>query len=375
MARILDLAPHSAIYAGRLLAEAGHDVVRVEPPGGDAIRRLPPYLGGQPNIELGAYHQFFNAGKRSFTLDAASSEGLAVFRRLAVTADAIIGPLPPALTPDTLHAEQPHLVIAVLINDDIEEICRYARSGMMALTGQPGRVPMLMGGHVLYAATGLWVGVAMASALLTQQLRGVGQILTVDVQQCIEVFNEQAMSTYATTGRRADRRGHRGAITPVSGAFQASDGWWMLSVPNTAERWYRFLEWVQDPVLAANPSYAQEDGREAAKDVILDRIEKWSMSLKMREAVETAQSQGITSTPVQTPLDLVNDPQLTHRGFLQDVAIPNVGTVAAPAGAIASLLGRPASRAPLLGEHTTALLAELGYDGPERLALFERAVV
>src|SRR5438093_5008724 len=124
MARILDLATHPAIYAGRLLAEAGHDVIRVEHPAGDAIRRMSPYLGDRPDIERGAFHQFFNAGKRSLALDTATSEGLDVFRLLAASADAIIGPLPAALTAESVRADQPRLVIGVVTNDDRPEICQ-----------------------------------------------------------------------------------------------------------------------------------------------------------------------------------------------------------------------------------------------------------
>jgi crotonobetainyl-CoA:carnitine CoA-transferase CaiB-like acyl-CoA transferase len=336
---------------------------------------MSPYLGGTPDLESGSYHQFFNAGKRSLALDLATAEGLDVFRRLAATANAIIGTLPAPLDPESLHADYPQAVIGLLANDESPEICQYARSGMLALTGQPGQTPMLLGGHVVYAVTGLWVGVAIASALLVQDLTGVGQVVTVDVQQCLEVINEQAIGAYASSGRRTNRRGPRGAITAVSGAFECADGWWMLSVPSGAERWSRFLEWVQDPVLAADPNLAYEEHREAAKDLILDRIERWSLTLKKIEAVDEAQKQHITSTPVSTPVDLADDPQLIHRGFLRDVELPGFGTVPFSAGAIASVLRRPIAPAPSLGQHTTELLTELGYGDAERIALFERGVI
>src|SRR5204862_3404667 len=172
--------------AGRLLAEAGHDVIRLEHPAGDDIRRMAPYLGESPHIERGAFHQFFNAGKRSVALDTSTLDGLDVFRRLAATADAVIGSLPSTVTAEGLHADYPHLIVGVLANDDVPEIAQYARSGMLALTGQPGRTPQLLGGHVIYAATGVWVGVAIASALLVQDLTGAGQVVTVDVQECLE---------------------------------------------------------------------------------------------------------------------------------------------------------------------------------------------
>jgi CoA:oxalate CoA-transferase len=375
MARILDLAPHAAIYAGRLLAEAGHEVIRVEQPGGDEIRRLAPYLGGAPSIENGAYHQFFNVGKRSLTLDLEMAEGQEVLRRLLVTADAVIGRLPAPMTPAQLHADFPRLVIATLTNDDAPEIIQYARSGMLALTGQPGQTPMLLGGHVLYAATGVWVGTAVASALLVQELTGAGQVVSIDIQQCLDVFNEQAIGAYAVDGRRTDRRGQRGAITPVSGAFEASDGWWMLSVPSGAERWARFLEWMQDPVLAADPLLAEDEHRNAAKDMVLDRIEQWSLSLKKIDAVDRAQKQGITSTPVSPPSELADDPQLIHRGFMREQSLPGFGDVRVPAGAIASLFKRPISPAPRLGQDTMGILSELGYDDADRVGLFERGVI
>ena len=69
MARVLDLTRQAAVYATRLLAEQGHEVIRVEAPAGDAVRRLGPFLGDVPDLEDGAYHQFFNAGKRSLALD------------------------------------------------------------------------------------------------------------------------------------------------------------------------------------------------------------------------------------------------------------------------------------------------------------------
>jgi CoA:oxalate CoA-transferase len=375
MSRILDLASHQTIYAGRMLAEAGHDVIRVEDPAGDAIRRMTPSLSGKSDVEYGAYHQFFNMGKRSLALDTSTPEGLDVFRRLTATADAIIGDLPAPLELEAFHAEHPRLVLTRFLDDEEPEICRYARSGMLALPGQPGGTPMLMGGHVIYAATGLWVGMAVISALMVQDLTGAGQIVEVDLQAGLEIFNEQAVQNWVRDGRRTTRRGGRGAITPVSGAFKASDGWWMISVPNGAERWSRFLDWVQDPVLAADPSLAEEEGRTAARDMILDRLERWSLTLKKSDAVDRAQGQGITSTPVEAPKDLADDPQLVHRGYLRTVDLPGLGTTQVPAGAIASVFGRPIGPAPSLGQHSAELLIELGYTDAERTMLFERGVI
>src|SRR6185503_18269384 len=75
MARVLDLTSAVGAYATRLLAELGHDVVRIEPPDGDELRRLAPHLDGAPRAEASAFHQFLNAGKRSFAADLATETG------------------------------------------------------------------------------------------------------------------------------------------------------------------------------------------------------------------------------------------------------------------------------------------------------------
>jgi crotonobetainyl-CoA:carnitine CoA-transferase CaiB-like acyl-CoA transferase len=94
LGRVLDLSRQAGVYATRLLAEQGHDVIRIESPHGDAVRRQGPFLGGAPDLEDGAYHQFFNAGKRSLALDVTTAAGREAFARLARTADTIVASLP-----------------------------------------------------------------------------------------------------------------------------------------------------------------------------------------------------------------------------------------------------------------------------------------
>src|SRR5579871_2154625 len=125
MGRILDLATHPAIYAGRLLAECGHDVIRVEAPAGDHIRRLGPYLGNAPGLERGAYHQFFNAGKRSLTLDLDAADGMEILDRLVATADAVIGSATLLHDPLRWRAANPRLIVTVVDGDEEPELSRY----------------------------------------------------------------------------------------------------------------------------------------------------------------------------------------------------------------------------------------------------------
>ncbi|HEY3118004.1 MAG TPA: CoA transferase, partial [Chloroflexota bacterium] len=149
MARVVELAGHPAVYAGRLLAEGGHDVIRVEPPGGDALRRVGPYLGKKPDVEHGAFHQFFNAGKRSLTLDTTTADGQGIWVNLLRTADVAIVSLPMPVDEATVRVANPRLVLVEVEGEETPELCGYARSGLLSITGHKDRAPALMGGHVI----------------------------------------------------------------------------------------------------------------------------------------------------------------------------------------------------------------------------------
>ncbi len=218
MARIIDLTAHPGVYATRLLAETGNEVIRVESASGDDLRKLGPYLGQKPDLEKGAYHQFFNAGKKSFKLNLESPTARNVLLNLIGTADAVVASTPLSFDENQLLEGNPRLVLVKVIEDE-PELCAVARSGLLTLTGHPGQRPVLLGGHVVYAATGLYVAVATAGALFALQLTGQGQLVEVSIRQCLESLAEQSMVDYTSLGQVTERCGYRGAITAVSGAF------------------------------------------------------------------------------------------------------------------------------------------------------------
>src|SRR5207253_785668 len=90
MARILDFSGLAGAYATRLFAEQGHEIIRVERPEGDAVRRLPPFLGERQDLESGAYHQFLNAGKKSLALNLDSAPGKEILLELVSQSDALV---------------------------------------------------------------------------------------------------------------------------------------------------------------------------------------------------------------------------------------------------------------------------------------------
>ena len=356
--RVIDLTSLSGAYATRLFAEAGHEVIRLEPSAGDELRRLPPFLRGREDLEHGAYHQFLNAHKKSVTLDLDTSSDRQRFLDLLSQADVLVANDPLPVAEQICLKNSPKLVLTKII-DDAAEICAVARSGLMSLTGHPDRAPVTLGAHVPRLAVGIYVAVATAAALLARNSSGRGVIAAVSVRDSLASFVEQAMVEYRFSGTITSRRGSRGAITAVSGAMPCKDGHWVISQIHRPGRWSKFVDWVQDPELSADPSLAEEENQHKRRDFIMERLDAWAKRFTKAELVEQAQRLHFPASPVSTPLDLVGDPQLLARGFLSEMDHPEFGKIRFPHGAVASVLGNRMSPAPKLGEHNEDILGDL----------------
>jgi len=358
MLRIIDLTSLSGAYAARLFAEAGHEVIRIEAPQGDELRRLPPFLRERENLEYGGFHQFLNAGKKSIALDLENSRGRQELSELLATADILIANAPLPLDEAECVKANPKLVLTKIVDDE-PEICAVARSGLMSLTGHPDRAPVILGGHIPLMAVATYAAVATAAALLARSAAGRGIVATVSVRQCLESFVEQAMVEYSFSGTITERRGSKGAITAISGALPCKDGHWVISQIHRPGRWAKFIDWVEDPELSSDPSLAEEENQHKRRDFIMERLERWTRRFTKTELVEQAQRLHFPAAPVSTTLDLVHDPQLIARGFLGEIDHPDLGKIAFPQGAIATVLARRLSAAPKLGEHTDRILSDL----------------
>jgi crotonobetainyl-CoA:carnitine CoA-transferase CaiB-like acyl-CoA transferase len=374
MARILDFTTETGAYATKLLVEAGHDVVRVESPFGDSLRRRGPFIDGAPSLEASGDHHFLNAGKRSLTLDLTSEAGRRVLLALVGTADMVVANLPLAIATEDLFKARPDLIF-IGIESEGNELCTAARTGLISITGQPGHRPSVPGAHVSQAVVAMHVAISAAAALYARETMPEGQTILVSESEALISMMEQAMVTWTSTGKPTERKGYRGAVTAVSGAFECADGYWMLSVPPSGDGWSRFVEWMGDPALDQDGALGTEASRNAEKDNILDVIDRWSLQRHKADLVNEGQSRHIPATPVNTPLELANDPQLIGRGFLRDVDHPLLGAMRMPIGAIAAIRGVVPVHAPILGEHSREILNELGVSDETLGSLMETGIV
>lgn len=360
MARIFELTSFTGAYATRLLAEAGHEVVRLDSRAGDEVRRTGPFLREKADLDHGAFHQFLNAGKRSLSIDFSQALGREVLSSVLKTADALVIDSPSSLESHSLVEADSDLIV-IRVQEEPSELGAFARSGLLSLTGQPDEEPRVLGGQVSLSATGLYAAIATVLALLQRDLTGKGQTVTVSAIQCLESFMEQAMLEYTFLGNGTERKGNRGRITALSGALKCKDGHFVISQIHGRESWRRFVDWVQDPVLSGDPSLAEEEKQETGQNFILGRVEAWASRFNKLELVEEAQKRHMPASPVSTPLDLVRDPQLLARGFLSEIEHPTLGAIPFPHGAIAATLDRKLAPAPDIGQHNREILLELGY--------------
>ncbi|MEX1021749.1 MAG: CoA transferase, partial [Dehalococcoidia bacterium] len=199
-------------YAGRLLADLGARVVKVEPPGGERLRRLGPFEGDAPDVEGGGLHRALNAGKESVALDLDSEAGRAAFRSLVLAADAVLESAAPGvmvargLGYDDLAGERPDLVYAshTPFGQDgpyagwaTSEIVDYAMGGYMFFSGHPEREPLLAPG--LQGALHAGMQLAAGTLLALWHARRTGEGQHVDVSTFESLLNAHAWLTTTWT--------------------------------------------------------------------------------------------------------------------------------------------------------------------------------
>ncbi len=374
--RVLDLGQiYLGGYCGLLLGYLGADVVKVEPPWGENVRSRTE--DGYP-----AQVQLLNAGKRGITLDLKSDEGRETLRELAADADVLVenystGTMDAlGLGYETLSEVNPRLVYAHGSGyGDAGEYAEYpamdltvqAMSGVMHTTGFADGPPVKAGPAVcdFLGATHLALGVV--SALYRREATGRGDYVEVAMYDCMYPTLTSPLASLVAERGAPPRTGNRHsglAIAPYN-AYETADGY--VTVICVSERHWQGLAGVIDrPELAEAEGYDSKAARAERIDEIDAMVGSWVGERSTDDVVETLQAAGVPCAPVQTVEELLSDPHLRDRGMIHD--LPNQGagreTVPVP-GMPVKFRDSPdpeVTPAPRLGEHTEAVLAELGRD-------------
>lgn len=368
----------AAAYAAKLLADLGAEVVKVEPPEGDATRRRGPYPGGEPHPERSGLFLYLNANKRGIVLALDRAADRAVLDQLLARADLLVTDLPRRRTDAAglawadLHARHPALTMTAITpfgatgphaDFAATDLTSWAAGGIAYLNGGgPGTdalPPLAAFGHQASFQGGVHAAVASLGALLGRRRLGcAGQLVDVSVQECVASLLELTYVHWPYVGVVASRL--RGKPIQPLDFFECRDGWIFLCCIEE-HQWQQFVALMGSPDWAEMPCFRDRMSRAANWDTLRAALQTWVREQSVRELYEAAQSRRVPFAPVSTMGDLLSSPHLAARGFFAELAHPEAGTLRYPGAPYR--LGRTPWRlrtpAPLLGEHTAAVMAEI----------------
>ncbi len=383
--RVLELGQLIAgPFVGRMLADFGADVIKVEPParegsdGGDPLRKWRKLHPDDPSgTSLWWYVQARN--KRSITLDLRHPEGQRIARELAVRSDVVVENFRPGalekwgLGYDVLSKDNPGLILLRLSGygqtgpyRDRPGFGAIAESmgGMRYVTGFPDRPPVRMNlsiGDALAALHGL-VGVLMA--LHHRHGSGRGQVIDVALYEAVFNMMESTLPEYERYGIVRERTGTNLTGIVPSNTYPTADDRHIVIGGNGDSIFKRLMRAIGREDLADDPSLADNAGRAARAQEIDDAIAQWTSSQRLEAALEVMAQAEVPSGRIFSAADMVEDPQYLARAMVERMTLPD-GTPLAIPGIVPKFSGTPGETrwvGPALGEHTDEVLDELGYD-------------
>ena len=388
--RVLDVSRYIAgPYCAMLLGDMGADVIKVEPPGrGENSRAFGPFVEGES-----LYTMVFNRNKRSLTLDLRSERGKEVFKELLGKADVLVENFVPGTLEkmgfgwDTLRATNPRLIVTrisgfgqtgPLSRKSCFDVIAQAMSGLMDITGEAGGRPTMAGTYVVDYSTGLYATIGTLGALQARHRTGTGQVVDVALLDSALSMLMTAIPEQMLLGRTMTRRGNRDRYGAPANTFPTSDGAW-VHLATAGEPMFRALmQTMGRPEVADDPRFRDNDARMANVEALEALIAAWTATLSAAQLLDALQVIGVPSAKVARVSDLVENPQLAHRGQILAMEHPKAGTV--PMQGFSVQFGESPMRLerapPTLGQHTEEVLAEWLALETERIAeLRENGVV
>jgi itaconate CoA-transferase len=374
----------AAPFATRQLADLGARVIKVERPGtGDFARHYDDTVKG-----MASYFVWLNRGKQSLSLDLKAAAGQAIVTSLIDRADVFVQNLAPGaaarlgLSAEALRGRDERLIVCDVSGYAPDgpfgerrayDLLIQCEAGVLSVTGTPD-APAKAGISIADIAGGMYAFSSILASLYARERSGTGAALHVSLFESLTEWMAQPMYYAMYTGLPPERTGTSHATIAPYGAFRTGGGGTVqLGVQNDRE-WHRLCSQVlRRPELADDPRFATNTARVAARAELHREIEATLAARSADEVLALLDAAQIANAKLNTVGDVLAHPQLEHRWA-------EVGSPAGPVRALPSPLSTAGAAPalgpiPAVGEHTDAILAELGFSGAEIAALHDTGTV
>ncbi|MBN8791918.1 MAG: CoA transferase [Stenotrophomonas nitritireducens] len=369
--RVLDLSAYIAgPYGCTLLADQGAEVIKVEPPGGDNLRKYPSTLEAESRAFLGV-----NRSKRGVVLDLKQADQRAVLMRLVREADVLVHNFRPGVPArlgidfDSLQRLNPRLVYCAVTgygeNGPLRDKAGYDQvlqtmTGMCAMQGKPGGAPEILYGSVVDYYAAALVAAGVSSALYERERSGEGQFVGVSLLRSALTMQSARMIWAEGEPEAVGRDMRSGGVT---GIHPTADGWLYISA-NTPHFWQALCEKTGLPELAADPRYDSVRKRAAHSEELLARLHA---ALAARGALEWEALFGedVPCAAARKVEDMFEHPQVQAEDMVASLPHPVLGSYRGITRPIVfgRTPGPPPFAAPVFDQDTATLLARVAEDG------------
>ncbi|RPI42542.1 MAG: CoA transferase [Betaproteobacteria bacterium] len=384
--RVLDLTRvRSGPTCVRQLADWGADVIKIESPPG---LELGEAFGGS---RLGPDFQNLHRNKRSITLNLKDPEGLKIFRKLVKTADVVVENFRPDVKA-RLGIDYPALrkVNKRIVLGSISGFGQdgpYAKrpgfdqitqgmGGLMAITGIPGQGPVRAGIAVSDSSAGLYLALGILTALLEREETGEGQWVHVSLLSAMIAMLDFQAARYLMKGEVAEQAGNDHPTSIPTGVFPVADGYVNIAASGQT-MWERLCKALGATELTAKPEYLTHELRSRNRGALHADIGEFTKKLASTELLERFEKAGVAAGPIYRMDEMFADPQVKHLEMAAPIDHPKLGKTAMVAQPfrLSKHPFRIRTAPPECGEHTDAVMKELGYTAAQIAQLREKIVI
>ena len=349
-------------YATLLMATAGADVIKIEPPNGEPLRRRAP-----PGKSTTFPIAMLNSNKRAITLNLKDERGKQLLFRMAEKGDILLENFAPGVMDrlgvgfEVLHEINPRLIYASgtgygLSGPDRDNLAMdltiQAVSGLISVTGEPDRAPLKAGPAVVDFLSGIHLYAATMTALYERSVTGVGRMVEVAMQEAAYPTLTSQLEAYWRSGKVQPRTGNASHGRVPINVYPAKDGYVAMNLA-VEEHWYNLLAAMGREDLRDDARFSTPAARVENRELVDGTIAAWTQTLGKMEIFAIAKQRRIPLAPVREVDEVMHDRHMHERGFLDDIVHDEIGPLTVPTSPLRyhGADRRKTSPSPKLGQH------------------------